>query len=66
MLVLSRSTDQKIIIGDNIVITIVSVKGDRVQVGIDAPTNIPIYRPEVKRVNNGPRDQQRPFEHTGR
>jgi carbon storage regulator len=47
MLVLSRQRDESIIIGDNIVITIVDIRGDKVRLGIEAPTEIPVHRREV-------------------
>ena len=47
MLVLSRQRDESIIIGDNIVVTIVDVRGDKVRLGITAPTNISVHRQEV-------------------
>jgi carbon storage regulator len=47
MLVLSRQRDESIIIGDNIVITIVDIRGDKVRIGIEAPTSIPVHRQEV-------------------
>jgi carbon storage regulator len=47
MLVLSRHRDESIMIGDNIVITVVDVRGDKVRLGIDAPTDIPVHRQEV-------------------
>jgi carbon storage regulator len=47
MLVLSRHRDESIIIGDNIVVTIVDVRGDKVRLGIDAPTEIPVHRQEI-------------------
>ncbi len=47
MLVLSRHRDESIIIGDNIVVTIVDIRGDKVRLGIDAPTEIPVHRREV-------------------
>lgn len=47
MLVLSRKRDEKIVIGDSIVITVVEVRGDKVRLGIDAPTEIPVHRQEV-------------------
>ena len=47
MLVLSRQRDESIIIGDNIVITIVDIRGDKVRLGIDAPKEIPVHRQEV-------------------
>lgn len=47
MLVLPRKRDESIVIGDNIVVTIVDIRGDRVRLGIDAPTEIPVHRREV-------------------
>lgn len=47
MLVLSRQRDESIMIGDNIEITIVDIRGDKVRLGIEAPTEIPVHRQEV-------------------
>ena len=47
MLVLSRRRDEGIVIGDNIVITVVDIRGDKVRLGIQAPTEIPVHRQEV-------------------
>jgi carbon storage regulator len=47
MLVLSRQRDESIIIGDDIVITVVDIRGDKVRLGIDAPTAISVHRQEV-------------------
>jgi len=47
MLVLSRQRDESIIIGDNVVITVVDVRGDKVKLGIDAPKEISVHRREV-------------------
>ena len=47
MLVLSRGEGQVITIGDNIRITIVEVRGDKVRVGIDAPRDVQVMRAEV-------------------
>lgn len=47
MLVLSRQRDESIIIGDNVVITVVDVRGDKVRLGIEAPIEIPVHRREV-------------------
>lgn len=52
MLVISRQRDESIIIGDNIVITIVDIRGDKVRLGINAPTEIPVHRMEVHRAIN--------------
>lgn len=47
MLVLSRKRDERIVIGDNIVITVVEVRGDKVRLGIEAPNDVPVHRQEV-------------------
>ena len=47
MLVLSRRRDESIVIGDNIVITVVDIRGDKVRLGIEAPVQIPVHRKEV-------------------
>jgi carbon storage regulator len=47
MLVLSRKRDESIIIGDDVVITIVDVKGEQVKIGISAPKSVSIHRKEV-------------------
>jgi carbon storage regulator len=47
MLVLSRQRDESIIIGDNIVITVVDVRGDKVRLGIDAPREVSVHRREI-------------------
>jgi len=47
MLVLTRKRDEKIIIGDDITITVVEIRGDKVRLGIDAPVEIPVHRQEV-------------------
>jgi carbon storage regulator len=47
MLVLSRQRDESIIIGDNVVITVVDVRGDKVKLGIEAPREISVHRREV-------------------
>ena len=47
MLVLSRHRDESIMIGDDVVITVVDIRGDKVRLGIDAPQEIPVHRQEV-------------------
>jgi carbon storage regulator len=47
MLVLSRQRDQAIIIGNDIEITILEVRGDKVRIGISAPKNVTVHRKEV-------------------
>ena len=50
MLVLSRKPKESICIGDNIVVTVLGVQGDRVRLGIEAPLEIPVHRQEVQDV----------------
>jgi carbon storage regulator len=47
MLVLSRKIDERIMIGDQIEISIVDIKGDQVKIGIQAPGSVKVYRKEV-------------------
>jgi carbon storage regulator len=47
MLVLSRKKGESIIIRDNIVITVVDIRGDKVRLGIEAPRDVPVHRREV-------------------
>ncbi len=47
MLVLSRQKDESIIIGDDIRVMVVDVRGDRVRLGITAPRGVPVHREEV-------------------
>ncbi len=47
MLVLSRQKDETIMIGDNVQITVVDIRGDKVRIGIVAPIEIPVHRKEV-------------------
>ena len=47
MLVLSRKKDEKIIIGDNITLMVIEIRGDKVRLGIDAPKEVAVHREEV-------------------
>ena len=47
MLVLTRKTGESIQIGDDIELTVISVKGDQVKLGINAPKNVDIHRKEI-------------------
>jgi carbon storage regulator len=49
VLVLSRRTGESVIIGDDIVVTVLEVRGDVVRVGIDAPRSVRVHREEVYR-----------------
>ena len=47
MLVLSRKQDEKIMIGDSITLMVISIQGDKVRLGIEAPKEVSIHREEV-------------------
>ncbi|MET0614069.1 MAG: carbon storage regulator CsrA [Thermoleophilaceae bacterium] len=47
MLVLTRKSNQSIMIGDNIEISVLAVMGEKVRIGIEAPRSIPVFRREV-------------------
>ena len=47
MLVLSRKLGEKIIIGDNIVVTVVKIDRNQIRLGIEAPQEVPVYREEI-------------------
>jgi len=48
MLVLTRKEGQEILIGSDIKVTVTSIKGRQVRIGIEAPKDIPIHRPEAR------------------
>lgn len=47
MLALTRKIGERIVIGDNIILTIVDIKGDNIRLSIDAPKEVKIYRGEI-------------------
>ena len=47
MLVLSRKRNESVVINDNIVVTIVDVRGDKVRIGIEAPRDVSVHRKEI-------------------
>ena len=47
MLVLTRKTDESVIIGDTIAVTVLAIEGDHVKLGITAPKPVPIHRQEI-------------------
>ncbi len=49
MLVLTRKVGEQIRVGEDIVLTLVRIQGDKVRLGIDAPRDVPIHREEVRR-----------------
>jgi carbon storage regulator len=47
MLILSRKINEKVVIGDDISVSIIEIRGDQVRIGIDAPKKIKVFRQEV-------------------
>lgn len=47
MLILSRNKGQKIMINDNIVISVIEINGDQVRIGVEAPADVTIFREEI-------------------
>jgi len=65
MLVLTREKDESIIIGDDIEVTIVDVRGDKVRLGINAPREISVHRKEIYEAIQREKAQQRQQTNTG-
>ncbi len=47
MLILARKLNEKLVINDDIVISVIEIRGDQVKLGIEAPKNVKVYRREV-------------------
>ena len=68
MLVLTRKRDESIVVGDDVIVTIVAIDGDRVRIGIEAPPEVAVHRLEVYEAirraepDAGARDQKEPDE----
>ena len=52
MLVLSRKKNESIIIGENVTVTIVEIRGDKIKIGIEAPVDVAVDRVEVREAKN--------------
>lgn len=60
MLVLSRKKNESIIINNDITVTVVEIRGDKVRLGIVAPKEVPVHRQEVYEAIHGPGSTQAP------
>jgi carbon storage regulator len=47
MLILTRRINEKIVIGDNVTVTVLGVKGNQIRIGIEAPRDVPVHREEI-------------------
>lgn len=61
MLVLSRKKNESIVINNDIVITVVEIRGDKVRLGIAAPKDVPVHREEVFQAIHGVKPVQIPL-----
>lgn len=61
MLVLSRQRDEQVMIGDDVVVTVVDIRGDKVRLGFEAPRDVSIHRREVwLRIRQEKQDAEEP------
>jgi len=61
MLVLSRKSKQSIHIGNDIIVTVQSIHGNKVKLSIEAPVAVPVHRSELIEVSQGPPDSSLPL-----
>ena len=47
MLILTRQIGESIMIGDDVIITVLGIRGEQVRIGIDAPRDVPVHREEI-------------------
>jgi carbon storage regulator len=66
MLVLSRKRNEQIVIGDGIVVTVVDIRGDKVRLGVEAPSEVPVHRREVYAAITEMRRQSEPPAEAGK
>lgn len=59
MLILTRKANETLIVGDNVTVTILGVKGNQVRIGVNAPKEISVHREEVYNRIKAEKQQQR-------
>ena len=60
MLILTRRVDESLVIGDNVTVTILGVKGNQVRIGVDAPRDVTVHREELAQKQDA-REHQLPL-----
>ncbi len=61
MLVLTRRTDESIVIGENIIVMVIGIRGDKVRLGIEAPKEVTVHRREIyDSIKQSSRDKDSP------
>lgn len=61
MLILTRKVNESLIVGDNITITVLGVKGNQVRIGVDAPKDVAVHREEIyQRISDKPAEDNEP------
>ncbi len=61
MLILTRKVNESLIVGDNITITVLGVKGNQVRIGVDAPKDVSVHRKEIyQRIADKPSEDNEP------
>ena len=59
MLILTRKVNESLVVGDNITITVLGVKGNQVRIGVDAPKDVAVHREEIyQRISDEPPVEQ--------
>ena len=48
MLALTRKSGEKVLIGEDIIVTVIAISGNRVKIGVEAPSEVPIHREELR------------------
>lgn len=66
MLILSRKRDEKVIIGNDVVVTVISIEDGKVRLGFEAPAGLPIDREEIRFAKDVDRELRRQREGGGR